>query len=101
MASLRAASVPDPNGRDTRAVIQAQLDALADDDAPRAFSFSSPAILSRFDDAATFMAMVQTVRLNDRNGRSWLASYQRQRQADRSWRIDDCMMAPDSGKSST
>ena len=128
LGTLRAEPVSETDSRDIRAVIQAQLDALAADDVEcRAFAYASPAIRVRFGDADTFMAMVrdgypmlvrpaatafyqpeevdgavvQSVGVRDRAGRSWRATYQLQRQADRSWRIDGCVVAPDSGRSST
>ena len=129
----RAADLGERDAKAVRAVVEAQLQALAANDATRAFSFASPAIRSQFGDAATFITMVrqgypvlirpaamaffqpeavhaagaqvvqvvQVVQLRDGTGRSWLATYQLQRQADQRWRIDGCTVAPDAGKSST
>jgi hypothetical protein len=112
------------NARDARAiraVIEAQLDAMAADDEARAFSFASPSIRMQFDDASSFMTMVrqgypmligpietlfsqprtveedamQVVRLRDRDGRPWLATYDLQRQPDGTWRINGCLVEPD------
>jgi len=41
------------------------------------------------------------VQLRDRAGRAWSATYLLAQQNDRSWRIEDCTVAPDSGKFST
>ena len=116
--------------RAVREVVQAQLKALAADDAVRAFSYASPTIRTQFGDAATFMAMiksgypmvlrpaataffqpeatdstllqvVQVVQLRGRDGRAWLATYALQRQPDGRWRINGCTVQPDTGKSST
>jgi hypothetical protein len=109
------------DARAIRAVIEAQLDAMAADDEARAFSYASPSIRMQFDDASSFMTMVrqgypmlirptemlfsqprtveesvlQVVRLRDREGRLWLATYDLQRQPDRSWRINGCLVEPD------
>jgi hypothetical protein len=119
-----AATLTESDARAVRAVIQAQLDAFAADDAERAYAFASPAIRSQFTDAATFMAMVrsgypmviqptsvsffqpewadgavlQKVQLRDRAGRPWLATYQLEQQAGAGWRINGCVVAPDAGK---
>lgn len=123
----QAVSLSERDAKAVRAVVEAQLQALAADDAVRAFSFASPAIRSQFGDAATFITMVrqgypvlirpaataffqpeavagaviQVVQLRDATGRNWLATYQLQRQADQRWRINGCAVAPDAGKSST
>ncbi|HEY4037776.1 MAG TPA: DUF4864 domain-containing protein, partial [Burkholderiaceae bacterium] len=47
------------DARAIRAVIEAQLDAMAADDEARAFSFASPSIRMQFDDASSFMTMVR------------------------------------------
>lgn len=112
--------------RAVRAVVEAQLEAFAADDAERAFSYASVAIRTQFGDAATFMAMVkstypmvvrpaavsffqprraegavwQTVQLRDRAGRLWLATYQLQQQPGAGWRINGCAVVADAGKSS-
>lgn len=126
-AAAGAAALAEADVRAVRSVIQAQLDAFAADDAERAFSYASAALRTQFGDAATFMAMVragypmvvrpetvaffqpqssdgvvwQTVRLRDRAGRLWLATYQLAQQADAGWRIHGCVVAADAGKSST
>jgi len=109
------------DARAIRAVIEAQLDAMAADDEARAFSYASPSIRMQFDDASSFMTMVrqgypmlirptetlfsqpwtveegvvQVVRLRDQDRRPWLATYHLQRQPDKSWRINGCVVEPD------
>jgi hypothetical protein len=96
-------------------------------DAERAYSYASTAIRTQFADAAAFMAMVrsgypmvvrpasvtffqpssvdgavlQKVQLRDRAGRLWRATYQLEQQAAVGWRINGCVVVPDSGKSLT
>jgi len=102
--------------RTARAVVQAQLDAFAADDAPRAFSLAAPRLREVFGSADRFMAMVrssypvvyrpasvaflvpewldreliQGVHFTDGQGGLWLAIYRLQRQRDNSWRINGC-----------
>ncbi len=120
-----SADVSNADARAIRAVIEAQLKAIAADDAVLAFSYASPSIRMQFGDAPTFMTMVhegypmlirptatvflrpdpveqgvmQTVHLRDQDGRSWLATYHVQRQADKNWRINGCFVKPDEGDS--
>ena len=125
--TLAAQAVSAADARAVREVVEAQLKALAVDDAVRAFSYASPAIRTQFGDAANFMAMVlsgypmvlrpaataffqpaaidgavlQVLQLRDRAGKAWLATYTLQRQPDGRWRINGCAVRPDNGKSST
>ena len=125
-----AASLAEPDAHAVRQVIEAQLEAFAADDAARAFSYASASIQAQFGDASNFMAMVrsgypmvirpaavsffqpqrdvgtpeavtQLVQLRDRDGRLWNATYRLERQTGAGWRISGCMVAADSGKSST
>ena len=122
-----AAAVAELDARAVRAVVEAQLESFTVANAERAFSYASAAIRTQFGDAANFMSMVrasypmlvqpvatsffvpewadgavlQKVQLRDRAGRLWLASYQLLQQADATWRINGCVVLPDSGKSST
>ncbi len=122
-----APPVADADVRAVRDVIEAQLEAFAAEDATRAFSYASPAIREQFGGADAFLAMVrqgypmvirpsarsfyqpeadgdgvwQTVLLRDPDGKEWRATYQLQRQKDRSWRINGCVIVPDDGRSST
>lgn len=112
------------DARQVRAVVEAQLDAFARDDAARAFSYAAPSIQSMFGDAGRFMDMVrrsypvvyrpasvaflvpeadgdevvQPVHFTDAQGMLWLALYHLERQPDRSWRISGCVVAPSSGR---
>ena len=125
-----AALLAEPDARAVRQAVEAQLEAFAADDAARAFSYASAPIQAQFGDANNFMAMVrsgypmvvrpaavsffqpqvevgtpatvtQLVQLRDREGRLWMATYVLQRQAGAGWRISGCVVAADSGKSST
>jgi hypothetical protein len=115
------ADVSKGDARAIRAVIEAQLIAIGADDAVRAFSYASPSIRMQFGDAPTFMTMVregypmlirptatvflrpdpieqgvmQQVHLRDQDGRSWLATYHLQRQPDKTWLINGCVVEPD------
>jgi Domain of unknown function (DUF4864) len=125
-----AALLAEPDARAVRQVVEAQLEAFAADDAARAFAYASASIQAQFGDANAFMAMVrsgypmvirpaavsffqpqveigtpetvkQLVQLRDREGRLWMATYLLQRQGGAGWRISGCVVAADSGKSST
>ena len=124
-ASGAAQIGPDDAGA-IRAVIEAQLKAMAEDDAALAFSYASPSIRMQFGDAPSFMTMVregypmliqasetffagpraaddgamQAVHLRDQDGRAWVATYYMQQQSDKSWRINGCMVEPDADNSS-
>ncbi len=121
-----AEPAPSPEeARELRRVIAAQLAAFQADDAERAFSHASPSIREMFVTADYFMAMVrgsypvvyrhrsvaffvpermgsemvQRARLTDQAGAPWLAVYSLQRQPDRSWRINGCVVTRDGGRS--
>lgn len=107
-----------------RAVVEAQLAALAQDDAATAFSFAAPNVRESVGTASRFMDMVrssypaiyrpastaflqpeehhgqviQRVQLMDEDGKSWLALYSVQRQKDKSWRITGCQVIPNKGR---
>ena len=121
-----AAELPEAQAKAVRAVVEAQLDALANGDAERAFSYAAPSIHTMFGNAPTFMAMVQgqygmlvkpesvlfllpemaqgqaiqAVLLRDSMGRLWRATYRLEPTADAGWRINGCVVEPDDGKSS-
>ena len=123
-ADASAAEVSAPQAKQMQAVIQAQLDAFAADDAKRAFSFAAPKVREVFGTPDRFIAMVRTgypvvyrpaavaffkpqtlegafiqrVQLTDENGGVWLATYQLERQRDRSWRIAGCEVVPSEGR---
>jgi hypothetical protein len=110
-----------------RAVVEAQLKALASEDSTKAFAYASPSIQNQFQDASTFMNMVrgsypmlirpvsmsflrpeagdgvitQAVEFRDREGNFWRATYELERQADKTWRINGCAIEPDDDKSTT
>ena len=126
LATLLAAGAAQPqtpavsaaDAKDVRAVIEAQLDAFAADDAIRAMSYAAPPIRQMFGTAENFIGMVrqgypvvyrpasvtflkpemiegeliQSVQMTDAGGQVWLALYQMQRQGDRSWRINGCQV---------
>ena len=107
--------------RAVRTVVRGQLDALARDDAVKAFSFAAPNVRQAVGSAAAFLAMVQRgypvvyrpasvaflkpesegdqaiqrVRMVDGAGDAWLAIYSLQLQKDRSWRITGCRVVAD------
>ena len=58
-AGASAAVLAEPDARAVRRVVEAQLEALAANDAERAFSYASASIRAQFGDAANFMAMVR------------------------------------------
>jgi len=120
-AGLAAAqdTVSPDDARAVRAVIEAQLDAFAKDDAERAFSLATPGIRETFGSAERFIEMVrssyavvyrpasvtfenpvlvdgllvQPVRLTDSQGRAWIALYPMERQGDGSWRTNGCQLS--------
>ena len=129
-AAAGAAVLAEPDARAVRQVVEAQLEAFAADDAARAFSYASASIQAQFGDANNFMVMVrngypmmvraatvsffqaqvelgtqgtvtQPVQLRDREGRLWKATYLLERQTGAGWRISGCVVAADSGNSST
>ena len=58
-APARAEPVSAADARAAKAIVSAQLDAFASDDAKRAFSYAAPAIRSMFDTPERFLAMVR------------------------------------------
>ena len=126
-AAGAAPAVEPVSAADTRAakaIVSAQLDAFASDDAKLAFSYAAPAIRSMFGTPERFLAMVrggypvvyrpaavtfllplraegqlfQGVHLTDAAGALWLATYRLERQPDGSWRIAACDVQPATGK---
>ena len=122
-AAAQVAVSPE-DARGVRAVIEAQLDAVAKDDAARAFSLATPGIREIFGSPENFIDMVrrsyavvyrpssvafeqplviesqvvQPVRMTDAEGRAWVAIYPMQRQADGSWRTNGCQLARIAGQ---
>ena len=121
-AAAQGAVAPD-DARAVRQVIEAQLDAFRQDDAPRAFSYAAPSIREAFQTPENFLAMVrsaypvvyrpagvtfliplradadlvQGVHLTDGAGALWLATYRLERQPDGTWRIAGCGLQPANG----
>lgn len=117
-------AVSPADARAAQAVVRAQLDAFAADDAKKAFSFAAPDVQGMFGTAERFMAMVRSgygvvyrpasvafmppeadddgvilrVQMTDQQGASWLATYRVVRMRDRSWRIGACVLAPNQGR---
>ena len=111
-----AAALSKTDEQAVRAVVQAQLDAFAANDAKRAFSYAAPQLHEMFETPEKFMAMVRTaypvvyrpasvaflkpeveasvvmqrVQMTDERGVSWLVVYTVQRQPNKSWRISGC-----------
>ena len=128
VAGSSSAMAADPlspaDAKAVRATVEAQLEALAADDAKKAFSFAAPAIREMFVTPERFVAMVRSgypavyrpasvtflqplrvqglvvigVRLTDADGAQWLATYSLERQADTSWRISGCDVQPATGR---
>ncbi|MDB5930335.1 MAG: hypothetical protein JWR60_2042 [Polaromonas sp.] len=121
----QAAPLAPADEQSVRAVVEAQLAALASDDAVMAFSFASPQVRKAIGTPARFMALVrasypalyrpassaflrpeadgqgqviQRVQLVDAQGRDWLAIYSLQQQKDSSWRIAGCQVVANKGR---
>ena len=102
--------------KETRAVIEAQLEAFKQGDGPKAFSYATPNIQTMFGDAETFMKMVcegydvvvkpmtvrfvkfetdgmnalHAVQMIDRQKTLWNVYYVLQKRPDGTWRISSC-----------
>ena len=107
--------------KSVRAVVEAQLEAFANDDARRAFSYATPEIRRHFGSAERFFLMVRVgypvvhrpravvylkpewqesrvvlpVQMTDDDGKQWLATYSLQQQKDKAWRIAACTVVED------
>ena len=121
-AQVNSVSVADATA--IRAVVEAQLDAFAQDDAGKAFALAAPQIQLMFGNAQTFMRMVKTgypavyrpasviflkpevidgdtmqlVQLSDQEGVVWIAAYRMQRQNNKQWRINGCELEQSAGR---
>jgi hypothetical protein len=119
LAGGASAQSPGDDRRGVRAVVSAQFEAFADDDADAAFATATPTVRSAMGHPLRFLAMVrgtypmllkpasirfldtelqgrhafQLVRLTDTQGRPWLALFALERQADQSWRIAGCSVS--------
>ena len=124
LAVAPAWAMTEADEKGVRAVVEAQLAALARDDAATAFSFAAPNVRETVGTAGRFMDMVrksypaiyrpastaflkpedhhgqviQRVQLTDESGIAWLALYSLQRQKDKSWRITGCQVVPNKGR---
>ena len=124
MGSSVAADVTAAEAKSVRAVIRAQLDALAADDAKAAFALAAPSLREMFGTPDDFIDMVRTsypvvyrpvsvaflkperiddvlfqgVHLTDADGNLWLAVYRMVRERDKSWRIAGCHVVHASGQ---
>ena len=125
--AAHAADAPDVSqgdARGVRAVILAQFEAFAADDAKRAFSYATPKLREMFGTADRFIEVVRTaypavyrhetvaflkpeltegslvqgVHLTDAEGVLWLELYRLERQRDRSWRISACQLVAAQGR---
>lgn len=119
-AAAPARAVDDSDRQAIRAVIEAQLEAFARDDAEAAFALAAPGIQVKFGNAETFLAMVraayrpvyrpdevsfraldlsgvmpvQQVLVADAGGGAFMAFYPMQKQRGGEWRIAGCVLAP-------
>lgn len=124
MAPVASWALTEADEKGVRTVVEAQLAALARDDAAAAFSFAAPNVRAAVGTASRFMDMVrksypaiyrpastaflkpeehhgqviQRVHITDEGGSAWLALYSVQRQKDRSWRITGCQVVPNKGR---
>lgn len=102
--------------QESRAVIEAQIEAFKQGDGPKAFSYATPNIQTMFGDADTFMKMVRdgydvvyspasvrfvkfetdgmnalhAVQMIDRQKTLWNVYYVLQKRPDGNWRISSC-----------
>lgn len=120
----QAATFTPADGKSVRSVIEAQLAALAKDDAATAFSYAAPNIRKALGTASRFLSMVkndypvvyrpasvaflkpegegndvvQRVQMQDAEGNAWLAIYSLQRQKGNMWRITGCAVIENKGR---
>ncbi len=123
LSALSAGLRASPSETDQQAiqeVITAQIAAFQQDDAEMAFSYASPGIRERFDDATEFLAMVksgyapvyrpkalrflelvtahgapmQRVEVTDLRGQVQIAVYSMEKQLSGDWRINGCWLMP-------
>lgn len=123
-AAALAAPFTEADAKAVRQVVEAQLAALAADDAVKAFSYAAPNVREAVGSAEGFLAMVQRgypvvyrpatvaflkangkdddviqrVQMVDAEGDSWLAIYSLQRQKNRTWRITGCSVVENKGR---
>jgi hypothetical protein len=123
LLSAASAQLNETTAEAVKNTVQAQLNAFANDDADLAFSYAAPSILAIFETPQNFMAMVQhaypvvyrpakllflaaagtssavvlPVKMWDKEGQSWMATYKLELQADGRWLIVACILVRDQG----
>lgn len=123
-AAARAADVPTALAVKARAVVQAQLDAFAADDARRAFLLASPGARKHLGSPDNFINLVRKsyavvyrpasvaflkpelidgvvvlgVQMTDTQGTAWLATYTLERQPDGVFLIEGCELVQNEGR---
>jgi hypothetical protein len=111
--------LPELEAAKVREVIVAQIAALQEDDADRAFQTATPEVQQSIGSSGRFLAMVrgaypmvyrpssvsfhkpeeeegsvlQMVEIKDDDDKSWLALFALELQPDRSWRISGCLVS--------
>ena len=124
LPTAHAASFTAADEKSVRAVVEAQLAALAKDDAVKAFSYAAPNVRKAVGTASRFLSMVQNdypvvyrpasvaflkpesdgdevvqrVQMQDASGNAWLAIYSLQRQKGNLWRITGCAVIENKGR---
>jgi hypothetical protein len=124
LANAHAATFTPADEKSVRSVIEAQLAALAKDDAVKAFSYAAPNVRKAIGTASRFLSMVQNdypvvyrpasvaflkpegdgddvvqrVQMQDASGNPWLAIYSLQRQKGNLWRITGCNVIENKGR---
>ncbi|MDO9316564.1 MAG: DUF4864 domain-containing protein [Burkholderiaceae bacterium] len=123
-AGAFAADVPKAHAAKARAVVQAQLDAFAADDARRAFQLASPSARKHLGSPDNFIKLVRKnyavvyrpasvaflkpqlidgvvmlgVQMTDSQGAAWLVTYQLERQPNGLFLIDGCELVANEGR---
>ena len=123
-ATAQAATFTPADEKSVRSVVEAQLAALAKDDANKAFSYAAPNVRKAMGSASRFLSMlqndypvvyrpasvaflkaegegddvVQRVQMQDADGNAWLAIYSLQRQKGNLWRITGCTVVENKGR---
>ena len=121
LLSAASAQLNETTAQAVKNTVQAQLAAFAKDDADLAFSYAAPTIRAMFETSQNFMAMVQDaypvvyrpekflflassgtdsavvlpVKMWDKEGQSWMATYKLELQADGRWLIVACVLVRD------
>ncbi|MDB5858466.1 MAG: hypothetical protein JWQ76_2155 [Ramlibacter sp.] len=115
----RAETLSGLEAQQVQAVVLAQLKAFSEDDAEAAFATATPDVRKAVGDSSRFLALVrgnypmvyhpagfgllapeadkdrvlQVVALRDADDKTWLALFMLERQPDKSWRINRCIVA--------